>query len=61
MGDLLLVALGLVLLIEGILPFTNPQAFRKVLQAGLQSSDATLRNIGLISMILGLILLYGAG
>ncbi len=54
-------ALGLVLLLEGILPFANPQAFRKVLQAVLQSDDATLRNIGLVSMILGLVLLYGAG
>jgi uncharacterized protein YjeT (DUF2065 family) len=54
----LLAAVALVLVLEGLLPFLNPEAARRVyLQlANLVSRD--LRVAGLCSMIIGLALLY---
>ncbi|MCC7411253.1 MAG: DUF2065 domain-containing protein [Gammaproteobacteria bacterium] len=54
----LLIALGLVLVMEGIAPFLNPQALRRVLIVAAQLDDATLRFIGITSMLAGVGLLY---
>ncbi len=54
----LLTALGLMLVIEGILPFLNPRSFRQALAAVTQANDRVLRIAGLASMIAGVILLY---
>lgn len=54
----LLIALALVLIIEGILPFLNPQAMRNVMKSMAELDDKSLRVSGLVSMIIGLILLY---
>ncbi|MHB8404198.1 MAG: DUF2065 domain-containing protein [Gammaproteobacteria bacterium] len=54
----LLTALGLMLVIEGILPFLNPRSFRQALAAAAQANDRVLRIAGLASMIVGVILLY---
>lgn len=51
-------ALALVLVIEGILPFLNPNSWRRMLGMAAQLDDATLRVIGLSSMIIGVLLLY---
>lgn len=51
-------ALALVLVIEGIMPFLNPSGFRKTLRLIGEIDDKTLRIIGLVSMGLGVILLY---
>jgi uncharacterized protein YjeT (DUF2065 family) len=53
----LLAALALVLVIEGIIPFINPQSLRRMLETAAQLDDRTLRLTGLASMILGVILL----
>jgi len=53
----LLAALALVLVIEGIIPFINPQSLRRMLESATQLDDRTLRIAGLASMILGVILL----
>lgn len=53
----LLAALALVLVIEGIIPFINPQSLRRMLETTAQLDDRTLRIAGLASMILGVILL----
>ena len=52
------VALALLLVIEGVLPFLNPQGFRRALLMAAQTSDRSLRIMGLVSMLLGLIILY---
>jgi len=57
MWDDLASALALVLVLEGILPFANPTALRRALQAMDQLSDSQLRGMGLASMLLGLLLL----
>ncbi|ALF87995.1 MULTISPECIES: DUF2065 domain-containing protein [Ralstonia solanacearum species complex] len=53
----LLAACALVLVVEGILPFVAPQAWRRAFQALTELPDDKLRAIGLVSMALGLILL----
>ena len=53
-----LTALALVFLLEGIIPFLNPEGMRKMLVMAMQLDDKTLRFVGLSSMIAGLILLY---
>ena len=54
----LLAAIALLLVMEGILPFLNPQGLRKTLLTMSQLDDRTLRLIGLISMVAGVGLLY---
>jgi len=56
-GDLLLGALALVLILEGLLPFLSPGAWRSVFQKATQMSDGQIRFIGLSSMVIGLLLL----
>jgi hypothetical protein len=51
-------ALALIFVIEGIMPFLDPDGLRKSLQMVIEMDDKTLRIIGLVSMIVGLILLY---
>jgi hypothetical protein len=52
------IALALLLIVEGILPFLNPDGLRKVLLAMQQMNDGQLRFAGLTSMLLGVVLLY---
>jgi uncharacterized protein YjeT (DUF2065 family) len=54
----LLVAVALLLVIEGVLPFLNPVALRKTLLQVAQLNDRTLRFAGLTSMVAGCLLLY---
>jgi uncharacterized protein YjeT (DUF2065 family) len=54
----LFTALALVLVIEGIMPFVNPEGLRRMFALAVQLDNATLRFIGLTSMCLGLLLLY---
>jgi len=51
------VALALVLVIEGVLPFVNPNGMRNAWQQMAQMDDKSLRIAGLVSMIAGLIVL----
>ena len=55
----ILQALALVLIIEGILPFLSPNGWRNTMQQIAQMPDQALRIAGLISMLVGLGLLYG--
>jgi uncharacterized protein len=54
----LLTAIALLLVLEGILPFVNPQGLRRTLLQVAQLDDRTLRVAGLVAMLLGLGLLY---
>ena len=55
--DLLLGALALVLIFEGVLPFLSPSAWRSVFEKATRLSDGQIRFIGLSSMVIGLLLL----
>ena len=52
------IALCLVLVIEGIIPFLAPDKWRSAVQSMLQLSDSAIRQIGFGSMIAGTLLLY---
>ncbi len=57
MGDLL-TAIALLLVIEGILPAASPGGLRRVFLQAAEMDDRSLRTAGLISMGLGVLLLY---
>ena len=51
-------ALGLLLVIEGLLPFLSPARVRNLLAAVATSSDRALRTAGAISLLAGLAVLW---
>lgn len=55
---LLLAALGLMLVFEGLLPFVAPQAWRETFRRMIALKDGQLRFVGLISIVSGLLLLF---
>ena len=57
MGDILVPAIALMLVIEGILPLTAPSFWRGVFRQMLEMSDGQLRFIGLVSVSVGVALL----
>lgn len=54
----LLSALALLLVIEGILPTANPGGVRRLLVRMAELDDRSLRISGLVSMVIGAVLLY---
>jgi uncharacterized protein YjeT (DUF2065 family) len=58
MSDVWLAALALMLVIEGILPFTAPRMWREIFRTLIEMSDGQIRFAGLASMIIGLAVLY---
>lgn len=56
---LLLMAVGLVFVIEGLTPFLFPRLWRRAMQQMLMQSDRSIRVFGLVSMLIGLAVLYG--
>lgn len=57
MGDALLTAVALVLVIEGVMPLVSPGQWRRVFEQVLKLQDGQIRFIGLISIMIGLIVL----
>jgi uncharacterized protein YjeT (DUF2065 family) len=51
-------AMALVLVIEGFMPFMSPATWRKTFLQILQLSDGQLRFFGLISLLSGLALIW---
>ena len=54
----LLAALGLFLVLEGIVPFLNPQGVKRAFARLLEIRDRELRIAGLGSMLVGVIILF---
>jgi uncharacterized protein YjeT (DUF2065 family) len=54
----LLAALGLLLVLEGLIPFWKPQTLRQMLEMLAQLDDRSIRIAGVASMAAGLLLLY---
>ena len=52
------VAIALVFIIEGMLPFISPRRWRNMLAMADQMDERVIRNIGLGSMLFGVVLLY---
>jgi hypothetical protein len=57
LGDIFLPALALMLVMEGVLPFLAPTAWRDAFVRMTQMKDGQIRFMGLISMLAGLFLL----
>ncbi|MCU0841959.1 MAG: DUF2065 domain-containing protein [Thiobacillaceae bacterium] len=57
MGEIFLPALALMLVMEGVLPFLAPAAWREAFSRMIQFTDGQLRFMGLASMLAGLIIL----
>ena len=53
----LTIAIALVLIIEGIVPFLSPSVWRKTFERLVKMSDGQIRFFGLSSMLVGLIIL----
>ena len=58
MWESLLAAFALMLVLEGIMPFLYPKKWRNLVAALAQINDRQMRIMGLISMLLGVGLLY---
>jgi uncharacterized protein len=56
-GEVLVTALALLLIAEGLLPLLSPRSWRKAFQRLLQLHDGQLRFFGLIAVAAGLLLL----
>jgi uncharacterized protein YjeT (DUF2065 family) len=54
----LLAALAIVCIIEGIMPFINPPAMKRLLARMATMEEREMRIFGLASMLLGLAILY---
>ena len=52
------VAVALVFIIEGALPFISPNRWRNMLAMVEEMDNRVIRNIGLGSMLFGVLLLY---
>jgi uncharacterized protein YjeT (DUF2065 family) len=52
------VAIALVLILEGLLPFISPRSWRNLVLQVVQMEDRVIRNVGLGSMLLGVVVLY---
>jgi uncharacterized protein YjeT (DUF2065 family) len=55
-----LMALALMLILEGVLPFLAPNLWRDTFRKITQMSDGQIRFVGLSSMLVGLLLLLWA-
>jgi len=56
MLDTFLMAFALMLIIEGVLPFLSPRAWREAFKKMTELDDGQIRFIGLTSMLIGLVL-----
>ena len=54
----LLLAVALLLVIEGLLPFLNPAGFKQAMQMISQMNEKQLRISGFVSMMVGVVIMY---
>lgn len=57
MNTTLLTAFGLMLILEGLMPFLAPKAWRQTFQRMIELKDGQLRFVGLVSMLGGILLM----
>ena len=57
MWHLLLGAVALMLVVEGLLPFLSPAAWRRAFERATRMSDGQIRFLGLSSMLAGVVML----
>jgi uncharacterized protein YjeT (DUF2065 family) len=59
-GTTFLMAFALMLVLEGLLPFVSPSAWREAFRRLTQMTDGQIRFVGLSAMMTGLLLLLWA-
>lgn len=57
LGEIFLPALALMLVLEGVLPFLAPAAWREAFVRMTAMKDGQIRFMGLVSMLAGLLML----
>lgn len=57
MSKSLLIAIGLMLVLEGLLPLLAPVAWKQTFKRMIEFSDGQLRFVGLASMLAGLLMI----
>ena len=57
MWETFLIAIALMLILEGMLPFLSTQTWREAFRKMIEINDQQIRFIGLTSMLIGLMLL----
>ncbi|PXW86130.1 hypothetical protein C8R34_11528 [Nitrosomonas sp. Nm84] len=57
MWETFLIAVALMLILEGMLPFLSPSTWREAFRKLIEINDSQIRFIGLTSMLIGLMLL----
>jgi uncharacterized protein len=58
LSQTLLLALGLMLILEGLMPMVSPLRWRRLFEQLLQLQDGQIRFFGLFMVIAGLMLLW---
>jgi uncharacterized protein YjeT (DUF2065 family) len=56
--DTLLLALGLMLILEGLMPMVSPLNWRRLFEQLLQLDDGQIRFFGMTMVIIGLLLFW---
>jgi uncharacterized protein YjeT (DUF2065 family) len=56
--QVLTVAIALVFIVEGMLPFISPNRWRTMLAMAEQMDDRMIRGVGLGCMLFGVVILY---
>lgn len=54
----ILIAGALMLVLEGLLPILNPKLFKQMMYTASQMDEQQLRVTGLISMVIGAVIIY---
>jgi hypothetical protein len=57
LGSILWMAVALMLVLEGALPFLMPRVWRDTFRRLIEMTDGQIRFVGLASMLIGLVLL----
>ncbi len=58
MWTIILTAIALMLILEGVFPFLSPEKWRQVVIMVIQMKTSEIRFIGLTSMLAGLLILF---
>jgi uncharacterized protein len=56
--DTLLLALGLMLILEGLMPMVSPSRWRRLFEQLLQLEDGQIRFFGMFMVVAGLLLFW---
>jgi uncharacterized protein len=59
--DVMIIAGGLILVMEGLLPFISPERWKEIFRKASELPEQQVRVMGFVSILIGLILLWTFG